>query len=491
VAEKAQLVGLGTETPDMMGKLGQLLTLRNARAQAQMAEQDASQRKNIAAYDFNKHVSPDGTISVSSFANDPEAPVIFGDKYVDYLSHVAAAEQQSTAAKQTLMNLRTDQRKKLAEMVGGLRSDKDVAENSDVGKQKINNAFLQYQQVYGTKDTLPVLSAYGPMLQNSNDLSNSLKLIQLGAFDVESQLEAQKPQYAGAGNRLTNVNPNVAPGTAPDIGVSIPPGFSVVVDPRTNNPYLVNDQTGEVRDFGSGFPGGSVPPTTPHRPRQDASSIPAPFHPGEQDVVEKQANTNFENVTSNRAAASMAPQQLDQIDKALSLSKDVSTGAWAARRAQIESGIGSMIPGYQGMDDASKLQELDKFAERIATDASRVLGVNAKTDAERESIHKQNANIGYTPQAIQAVLSYAKAQTLAMQAKGDAQEAWLSSGNKITKQHEFETKFRQAYDPRVFQFEVMSSAEQEKFLKSLSKDERKTLREKTQALIELGAIPGG
>lgn len=90
------------------------------------------------------------------------------------------------------------------------------------------------------------------------------------------------------------------------------------------------------------------------------------------------------------------------------------------------------------------------------------------------------------------MLRYAKAQTLAMQAKGDAQEKWLGQqGNGITKQHEFETKFRQAYDPRVFQFEVMAPKEREAFLQSLSKEERKTLKQKTQALIDLGAINGG
>ena len=120
-----------------------------------------------------------------------------------------------------------------------------------------------------------------------------------------------------------------------------------------------------------------------------------------------------------------------------------------------------------------------------------MLGVNARTDSERESIHKQNANIGYTPKAIQAVLSYAKAQTLAMEAKGNAQEAWLSGGNKVTKHHEFETEFRKAYDPRIFQFEVMSDSEKEKFAKSLSKEDRKEIAEKTRKLIELGALPGG
>jgi hypothetical protein len=78
-------------------------------------------------------------------------------------------------------------------MVGGLRSDKDVAEDNDTGRQKVNDAFIQFQQVYGTRDTLPVLSAYGPPLQNApkGRMSDALKAIQLQAFDVERQNQAQ------------------------------------------------------------------------------------------------------------------------------------------------------------------------------------------------------------------------------------------------------------------------------------------------------------
>lgn len=266
-----------------------------------------------------------------------------------------------------------------------------------------------------------------------------------------------------------------APGEIP---LTLSPGAQQEVDTdQLGNKFITyRDPTGNITGTApmGGAPGGGGP---------------ARFDVGERGAFEAQANQNFEAVTANRAAASMAPQQLDQINKALDLSKDVSTGAWAAKRAQIESGLGSLIPGYSGMDDASKLQELDKFAERIATDASRVLGVNATTDAQRESIHKQNANIGYTPQAIQAVLQYAKAQTMAMEAKGNAQEKWLKKeGNGITKQHEFETEFRQAYDPVIFQIQAADPAERKRIVESLDAEEAASLKEKRAKLRDLGAL---
>jgi hypothetical protein len=478
MAEGTALVGLQAEVPDVMGRLGQLLNLRHQKAVVQQEEQNATQRKNIAAYDWNKHLGEDGTLDVESFASDPDAPVIFGDQYADYLQKTAVAKQNQIAAKSSLMTLRTEQRKEFSDIMTALRSDKDVAEDNEVGRQKVNQEMIRFGEIYGA-DALPVLKAYAPGMKNvpKGRMSDALRAIGLQAADADRQIEMQKPQYTSTGRALTDINPLSAGGPR-EIPLSIAPGAQAEqhVD-QLGNAYLVfRDPRGNI--VGTQSIGGD-------------EGGPARFGVGERDTFEKQANTNFENVTSNRQAASMAPQQLNQIDNALSLSKQVSTGAWASKRAQVESGIGSLIPGFEGFDDATKLQELDKFAERIATDASRVLGVNARTDSERESIHKQNANIGYTPQAIQAVLKYAKAQTLAMEAKGNAQEAWLSSGNKITKHHEFETEFRKAYDPRIFQFEAMTEAEQEKFAKSLSKEDRKEIAEKTRKLIELGALPGG
>jgi hypothetical protein len=162
-----ELVGLQGHPPDMMAKMSQLLTIRHQQAQVQQEQQTASQRAAIAKYDWNKHIGEDGTIDIESVAQDPELQSIAGDSYIDLMSHVAQAKQQQLTAKSTLLGLRTEQRKALAEMVGGLRTDSDVAQDNDVGRQKVNDAFIQYQQMYGTRDTLPVLAAYGPPLQNA------------------------------------------------------------------------------------------------------------------------------------------------------------------------------------------------------------------------------------------------------------------------------------------------------------------------------------
>jgi hypothetical protein len=478
----AELVGLNAQVPDILPKLSQLLQIQQQQTHLASEQQSLRQRQNLAKYDWNRHIGDDGTIDLNTLT-DPALMEAAGDQYQDVLQRAIQAKTSQLESKRTLTTLRGEQREAFAEMMGALRSDKDVAEDTEKGRQKVNEAMIQYGEMYG-EDVLPVLSAYAAPLQKApkGRLGDALRAIQLQAHSASQALAAQQPQYLGTGGQAVQINP-LAPGAspaAPSIPMTIGPGEQdqVITDQLGNQYRLIRDPRGNVT--------GVMPLAN------EAGTGPARFGVGERASFEAQAQKNFENVTANRMAASMAPQQMDQINKALDLSKGVSTGAWAAKRGQIESGIGSLIPGFEGFDDATKLQELDKFLERIATDASRVLGVNARTDAERDSIHRQNANTGYTPTAIQAVLKYAKAQTMAMEAKGNAQEKWLQQeDSSITKQHEFETKFRQSYDPRVFQFAVMTPDEQKEYIQKLSKEDRTKLAEKTRALRELGALPNG
>jgi hypothetical protein len=173
-------------------------------------------------------------------------------------------------------------------MVGGLRSDKDVAEDNDTGRQKVNDAFIQFQQVYGTRDTLPVLSAYGPPLQNApkGRMSDALKAIQLQAFDVERQNQAQGPQYFNRGDRAVNINPNADPSSSTDIAFQIGPGNEIVTD-ANGRQFIRNVQTNQVTPVGA--PGGGqrrgaaphqhlrmrrtrLPSRSPSRSRRSSSS---------------------------------------------------------------------------------------------------------------------------------------------------------------------------------------------------------------------------
>jgi hypothetical protein len=476
----AELVGLNAQVPDILPKLSQLLQIQQQQAQVAGAQQTQRQRAALAKYDFGQHVGEDGTVDLNSLTQDPELRAAAGDQYLEVLQHAAAAKQSQLEAKSKLFSLRGDQVASLAQTITPLLSDPDVAQDNEKGRQKVNEAWMQYGQLHGD-EALPVLRTFAAPLKNAppGKMQQALRMIQMQAMDVEKQRQARLPTLVNKGGSLVNVNPDVSTAAPGEIPLTLSPGAQqeVGTDQLGNKFITYRDRAGNIT--------GTVDIGGP-------SGGPARFGPGERQTLESQAQTNFEAVTANRQAASMAPQQLDQINKALDLSKQVSTGAAANWRARLGSGIGSLIPGFEGFDDSTKLQELDKFAERIASDASRVLGVNATTDAQRESIHKQNANIGYTPQAIQAVLKYAKAQTMAMEAKGNAQEKWLKQeGNGITKQHEFETAFRQAYDPVVFQIQAADPDERKQIIQSLDATEAARVKAKRAKLRDLGAIDGG
>src|SRR6266404_3196015 len=148
-------VGLGAQTPDVFGKLSQLLTIQHQKlglqgqaAEVAGAQQTQRQRSALATYDWNKHIGDDGTFDLNSL-NDTELMKAAGDKYLDVVQSAVTAKASQLDAKSKLVGLRNDQRAAFSDMVGALRSDKDVAEDSDKGRQKVNQAMLQYGQMYG------------------------------------------------------------------------------------------------------------------------------------------------------------------------------------------------------------------------------------------------------------------------------------------------------------------------------------------------------
>lgn len=470
-------IPLSGKRPDMLGKISDLLGVQRQQVALRSESQSQRQREGIAKFDVQKIVGDDGTIDLNKIPSSGLREAA-GDQFPDLLQQYAGIRQQQLAGKQSLVQLNDAQRNSFGEMMGALRSDPEVAQDTPAGRQKVTQAFGQYAQMYG-KDVEGVLRSYAAPIQNAppGKIGQVLQNIQLQATSASDQASRQAPQYTNTGMQLQQTNPYAQSGQAPgNIPLSISPGEQAA--PATDQLGNLFIQQRDAR--------GNI---TGYKPVEG----PARFDVGERQSFEQQAEQNFANVNANRIAAQLAPQQLDQINKALEISKDVTTGGgadWASKRAKWESIIGGFVPGLKdAADDATRLQLLDKYAERIAADSARVLGANASTDAARESITRQNANIGYTPKAIQNVLQYAKAQTMAMGAKGDAQENWLKQeGAGITKQHEFETKWRQAYDPRLFQMEAMSDKEQDEYAKKLKADDKKELATKLKLLRELGAM---
>lgn len=464
--------------------------LQGQAAEVQQQQQSARQRAAIANIDWSKYDDGTGIVSTDKMIGDPSLRQAAGDQFLDIMKAGASIRGTQLENKKSLVGLNNDLRDQFGSMVGALRTDPDVIKDTPEGREKVKTAMDQFAQA-GGPDAQRVAQIYGQVADHAppGKLIRGVTAIQLQAQDASRQAAAQSPQFQNVGATQQQINPLAAGGeNAPqgNLTNTIAPGRQPFTD-QFGRVYTFNPQTNNYEPAQTATGGGA---NQPDGGGSQKPAGPGVSTPGDVQAIHAQTEANFANVNANRNAANLAPQQLDQIKNALNLSRQVNTGGnWTGTRAQIESNLSSIIPGLKSAQtDAAKVQELDKFLTRITNDSAKVLGQNPSTDAQRDSIAHQNAQVGYTPQAIQSVLKYGAAQTLAMQAKGNAQDAWLQQkGNGITNQHEFETSWRKAYDPVLFQLEVSTPEEQKKLIENLDPKEAASLKGKRAALRALGA----
>lgn len=442
MAEGNALVGLQAQPPDVMGKLSQLLTIKSQQqalagqaAQVQQEQQTARQRAAIAKYDWNKHIGEDGTIDVESVASDPELAGIAGDSYLDLISHVAQAKTQQLTQKGTLLNLRTEQRKAFAEMMTALRSDKDVSEDNDAGRQKVNDEIIRFGQVYGA-DTLPVIEAYAPGLQKvpKGRMGDALRAMGLQAMSAEQQVSAQNPQFVSKGGALTNVNP-LAAGNPEDIALTLPPGFQIVTDANGRS-FAVNPQTNQVKPVGTGGGGGTSPSASPSAP---TFTQPVP--------QQKELETHVNEV---RKADSDYGINRHVNDELLRLSADVSTGpgtkAW-------HSVIGK-VAGLAGGDAVADYQKIGAYLDRQAALASSQMGL-PETNAGLQTAASLSGTTEYAPGALQTKVKLTDALVEGSHQYRQGLDKVIGTGpnQDLSRLQAFRSQWADNFDPNVFRAE--------------------------------------
>lgn len=475
-------VGLGAQTPDMFGKLSQLLTIKSQQqglagqaAQVQQEEQTTRQRASLAKHDFSQYMGEDGTIDLNRMVNSPALLADAGDQFLDIVSKGAAFKQQQLEAKSKLVGLRHDQREEFAAVMGGLSSDPDVAEDTEKGRQKVNEALVQYGEMYG-EDVLDTLGTYATQLRNvpPGKMPSALKSIQMQAASASEQLEKQRPTYANTGATLVDVNPYSPKGqSAKNIPVEIPPGFELMTDPRTGNPYLINKQSGVVRDVGQGFPGREPSPTAPPNtptggPAPSVSpnasptastrppSMPAPFYPGqERDIQTQQAA-----VDSTRSAADRAPVNRDMNSEVLKLSQNTATGPGTAFWR--DSKFGGMFG-----DD---YQTLGKYLQKTAIEGMQAMG-GSGSDARLDAAAAANGSTKFNPGALQAVTKFNDATNSALEKFREGMDKAVGTTNpNYSALPDFRAQWAKNFDVDVYRYENAVRDGDTKELEKLAKD---------------------
>lgn len=483
----SELVGLNTETPDMFGKISQLLQIqqqrqgvRTATAQAEGAEQSQRQRAAIAAYDWNKHIGEDGTLDLNTVINDPELQAAAGDQWQEVVGRAIQGKTQQLESKRTLVSLRNDQRAAFAEMLGGLRSDQDVAEDTPKGRQKVTDAMVQFGEMYG-EDTLPVLSAYAAPTQKApkGRLSDALRAIQMQAQSVSQQLAAQAPTYVDTGANLLQSNPNAAAGR-PVIPKSIAPGASVFTDARTGNPYRVDAQTGATADLGGGGIAPTAPPSAPARP----SSMPAPFYPGQAHDIGNQQ----QEVDATRKQADTAPANRNIFRHILELADDTSTGPLV--KFLQDTKVGGQVFG-------DNYQELGKYLEKNAIANMTAMGGPPSDDRLHAAV-LANGSTAFNPKALKAVTEFNYATNTGLERYRQGMDAAVGTSGAIDygKLPAFKAAWAKNFDIDAFRLENAVAdgdvKQQKAILADLSPARRKEVAAKManlDTLSETGKLP--
>lgn len=401
MAEAYTGIGLGVQTPDIMTKLSNLLTVKSQQqalqgqaAEVAGAQQTQRQRGALAKYNFGKHIGEDGTVDLNSLTTDPDLREAAGDQYLEVLSHAAVAKQQQLEAKSKLVGLKSEQRNALSDMLGPLLSDKDVVEGNEKGKQKTNDAFVKYGELYGP-DVLPVISTYAPGVQNAppHGLAAGLRAIQMQAQSASQQVATQQRSDVNTGAVFKNVNPLAAADNTADIPLTVGPGVQILTD-QAGAQFAYNPQTNQVTPVGAGK--GATPPAQPNAPPAPSAPPGQPFrqptYPGQAHDIQTQ-QTEVQNI---RATADRAPLNRNIYKHVLTLADDTTTGQLAGW-AQKNPVIGQMF--------GDNYQELGKYLEKNAIENMTAMG-GPPSDARLSAATAANGSTHFNAKALKAVTQF-------------------------------------------------------------------------------------
>jgi hypothetical protein len=201
--------------------------------------------------------------------------------------------------------------------------------------------------------------------------------------------------------------------------------------------------------------------------------------PGVQAAAEGMATQNTKRSGALTDAASESPTRVNVLDNILSLSKSgVSSGPNAEWTNKIKGAVAD-LPGFGGWkDDVTGYQELKKYLNQNGLRAWQAAG-GSGTDSQLTAAQQANPNDKMFPKALQSMAQWAKAGELALQSKAAAQDTWLSrNGNNPQAQNNFESAWRQNFDPRIYQMKLMDPAELQTFVGKIPQAERAKLLQK-------------
>ena len=225
-----------------------------------------------------------------------------------------------------------------------------------------------------------------------------------------------------------------------------------------------------------------VPPLPPLPPNigQGGATAPAPqasptggvyFAPpmGAKESADAMATANAKKYGDLQTQAGSSPDRVNTLDNILDLANgSTKFGPGTQGRLDNIAAINAKLPSqFQITGDAQKdAQIMQKYAAFLGGQYQKALGGKG-SDLQLSTVLKGTPGPDMANAAIKEIVPKLKAQELAVQAKANGADAWVAAhNNNPATLNQYESIWRQNYDPRLFQAQQMPPTARKAFIQS-------------------------
>lgn len=248
----------------------------------------------------------------------------------------------------------------------------------------------------------------------------------------------------------------------------------------SNKAAVAQGQTGSPSNVATGRFGGYQAPGGGFRPSLSAAEQTSYSKMGEQNQAA------YNNLQSQASGAADRSNMLSAIEAYAAGSTNFGPG-WEKRMENLAA-INSKLPsGFQfNSDSAANAQIVQKYASNLIQNYQKTMG-GSGSDKQMEMVMHGTPGSEMYNKAILEVAPKLRGMEAAMLAKTDAADAWVAKhGNNTANFNQFETMWRQNYDPRIYQMAVMEPAQRGAFL--MQQKDSAALKDKLQNAMNNGWI---
>lgn len=471
MAEINPAIALQVQTPNLLNTMGNIANvansvqqLRSNRAAADTNQMVLQERQAIAPImqDLDKYKDDSGGVDYNRLFKDMShaAPTT----WTQFGGMVAQAHQQSTEAQKSFLTLNTDKQKAVMQVVGG------TVGMPPEQTMKILDLFAsQNPSAAPYVDFSKKVLGHALSTNDPKEFSKAQQKLSQLSMSAESQVEARKPSYVGAGGQGVNVNPLAeATGSPSSLTYTLPP-TQTTVGPQGQPSVLGPVNRKDALTLGGGV----------------LNTGPTP-----QQAVERPARTQ-QRMAINTAAAK-APEMQFNNDRIIELADVAITGTGSDRASKIFSTVGLH---WDPKNMASNAQQLGHFMALQAQNNAQVMG--AGTDAARAIAEQATGSKEWNPAAIKATAKINSALTSGVQHFNvGMNKAVKSAGGDDMAVGDFQNAWSQNFDVNAMRLlnaaEKGNKTDYQEIIKSLGPARAKELAAKVRnlkSLTDTGTLP--